>query len=194
MRLLTIMVGIQGAGKSTLAREMKDRDTVIIEPDMFRQVITGQPFYKEAEDIVWSHVKTAARVFLRDNQSIIIDATGIRRNSRSMWVSMGREFPGTQIDACLVLTPLGEALERNSLRSMPVPTEAVEKYARQLETPVIGEGFDNIHILNRDFQIIGSAKKSGQVQLGVYEKLVGMEKPYKFPEVIIEMQEEVEVL
>lgn len=191
MRHITLMVGLQGSGKSTLAKDMKDTDSIILEPDAFRLVLTGQAFYKGAEDIVWATVKTVARVFLQQGNSIIVDATGIRRNTRSMWIALGKEFAGTQIDACLVLTPLDEALSRNSLRNTPVPNDVIERYARQFEMPHLNEGFDNIHVLNQNFDVIGAAKRGNAQHSGVYQELLSLGKVYSYPERIVAMQEEI---
>ena len=189
MTTLTILIGIQGSGKSTLAKRIRECDhPVILEPDAFRWVLAGKPYHQELEDTVWSHVKTTTRVLLRSDQSVILDATNTKRGFRSQWINIAQERVRSVVTASLILTPLDIALSRNRERDIPVPVEHINRFAQDLEVPALEEGFDNIYILNKDLNIIGSA--STETTKGVYDFLLGYKKPYAHPHIIDAVQEE----
>ena len=92
---LHLMIGISASGKSTLADRIAGTyyqpDTlVILCPDTFRLKLTGQAFYSPAEDMVWSHVKTAARVLLVQCH-VLIDATSYTEASRQQWIRLAQQ-------------------------------------------------------------------------------------------------------
>jgi predicted kinase len=155
---LHILVGIQGSGKSRLASALhRDQGLIPLEPDAFRQVLTGKLVHREAEDTVWNHVKIAARVFLRGGHNVLIDATHTTKHSRAMWVNLYREEGRGRLIAHFILTPLSLAIERNNGRKEPVPVDHVVHYAYRLEMPTLSEGFHTVYIYNKNQERIGWA-------------------------------------
>lgn len=195
MASIHLMVGIQGSGKSILARALCHGQTaIILEPDAFRWVLCGDTYNTRAEDVVWAHITTAARAFLYTDHSIIIDATNIGRFSRTLWVRLAQEETdragATKIYAHVILTPLSVALDRNANRSHPVDEKIVKKYAKKFEMPTLGEGFHYVYIYNQRAERIGHAggTLADFAFTENYRQLVATTKVYSSPRLIEDLQ------
>ena len=129
---IIVLVGIPGAGKSTLAR-------------------TRFPGYKRINlDTLKSRHRENFAILeaLERGESLVIDNTNTTRRSRSKYVHYARRF-NFPIRAILLKCDLDVALRRNSTRSGKeyVPDRAVKMYYRILEPPSDDEGFDSIEIV-----------------------------------------------
>lgn len=144
---LTILCGISGSGKSTWVKE-NGQNYVVLCPDDFRKVLTGQDFYGPAEEVVWACVKTAARVLAgHQNCDILIDATAVSVGQRSQWVRMSQELD-IPIHCVVLDVPLEICKERNAARERKVPESVIERQAELLEQPTEAEGFCTVRIVN----------------------------------------------
>ena len=138
MNTLSIMCGFPGCGKSTFLKEKAD-EGVILSPDDFRLILTGQVYYAPAEDSVWCHVKTAARVLLKKGYSVIIDATHLTVGRRAQWVDIARESD-VPIVCWHVDVPFDVCKERNRNRSAVVPDDVMDRMYEQFVVPTEEEG------------------------------------------------------
>jgi predicted kinase len=197
MTVLHLPIGIQGSGKSVLTTYLReDKAGTVIEPDMFRLIITGENYHKEAEDIIWAHVKTTLRVLLGTGQNVILDATNTSKYIRSQWMALARNpFPnsGAQVKVFghMVLTPLETAIERDSSRKHPVGEEVIRRYAKDFVFPSLDEGFERLYIYNAMQQQIDFVEKKKPLRDdSPYMNLVAQGKnPYAHPEVIKTLNE-----
>lgn len=140
MAKLILMCGFPGSGKSTLLKD--SLDAVILCPDEFRLVLTGQEFLAEAEDFVWATVKLTARVLLRQGKTVIIDATHLTLGSRAQWIRLAP--PGIEIECWWVKTPFEVCCERNKTRSRVVPDSIMQRFMDNFDPPEVPEGFTRI--------------------------------------------------
>ena len=139
------MCGYPGSGKSTYLSQTQHLG-IILCPDDFRLVLTGQTFYGPAEDSVWSHVKVAARVLLKNQYQhhVIIDATHLTQGSRKSWIKLANE---TQVDihCWWQNVPVDVAIERNRSRKQDaVPDEVMDNMISSFVPPDIEEGFSRV--------------------------------------------------
>ncbi len=163
------MCGLPGSGKSTYLKQLKNREipdslpieqvsahirrftptenSVIICPDEFRLVLTGKIFYAPAEDSVWSHVKTMARICLKQDRPIIIDATNLTPGNRATWLRIGKEM-GVEVDCWWVEVSPKTARKRNKLREAIVPDDVMDRMEVSAVTPSKREGFQHIDIIS----------------------------------------------
>jgi len=99
---LHMMVGLPRSGKSTYARKLsKKKRCPIVSPDCIRLALFGQPFYRDAEPMVWAIAKTTVRaLFLAGHRDVILDATSVNSAVRNELIdsSWTREFH--VIDTC----------------------------------------------------------------------------------------------
>ncbi len=116
---------------------------IILCPDDFRKVITGQDYYAPLDEIVWFCVKNTARVLLK-KYNVTIDATSLTIGSRHQWIQIAEE-EGVEIDCNVFDTSLETCKERNAKRERTVPDEVMDRMAEQFERPVLEEGFANIY-------------------------------------------------
>lgn len=138
---LILLVGLPGSGKSTYANE--DRGHVVICPDDFRRILTGQDYYKPAEESVWSHVKTSARALLLRGYKVVIDATALTRSARSQWIQIAKEM-NVPASAIYFDTPYDICLQRNKSRERNVPEIVMASMRSSLTLPTTEEGFASI--------------------------------------------------
>ena len=143
--LLTILVGIQCSGKSTIAQnELKKENTVVLSSDGYRK---ENPQWDNNE--VFKHLYEDMNKYLKENKDVIIDATNITLKSRRQIFSNLKE---KAIKKCLIInTPYDECLKRLKVRnqqedSHKVPEEVLKKYLESFEMPFEEEGFDYIDI------------------------------------------------
>lgn len=148
VKKLYLMSGLPGCGKSTFLEGLPYPPGIIISPDEFRLVLTGQDYYAPAEDSVWSHVKTATRVLLK-KYNVVIDATHLTIGSRAQWIKIAKSM-GIPICCYYVTTPLNVCLSRNSQRIRKVPEEVIKKMHETMEPPDILEGFEWIECIIMD--------------------------------------------
>lgn len=143
MNTLTLLCGFPACGKSTVASEMIG--VVVLCPDDFRKVLTGQDFYAPAEELVWGTVKTCARVLLRSGHTVVIDATNLTIGSRAQWIKIAGEC-GVPINCHWVSTGMLECKRRNAMRTRTVPDTVMDRMAETFEPPTVDEGFDHVTI------------------------------------------------
>lgn len=148
--MLIIMCGFPGSGKSTYLSEnfSATSSEVILCPDDFRLVITGRQYHGPAEDIVWSHVKTTARVLLKRGYGVVIDATHLTITSRKQWIRLADEIDVGVGCLWQKVTP-DVARQRNGVRSdgHVVPERVMNRMIRFFVEPTVQEGFGSVSVL-----------------------------------------------
>lgn len=143
---LSLLCGLPCSGKSTwVQKQLASLENIVLCPDDFRLILTGQEFYAPAEDSVWSHVKTAARVLLKShsNRTVIIDATHLTVGSRSQWIRMSKERQ-VSIDCIWFDVSLDECMRRMQHRERKIPHDVMLRMATDFVPPTVAEGFENI--------------------------------------------------
>ena len=84
-RTLICTVGLPRSGKSTWARTTPHP---IVNPDSIRLALHGQPFYADAEPMVWAVAKLMVKaLFGAGHETVILDATNTSRSRRDVWRS-----------------------------------------------------------------------------------------------------------
>lgn len=139
---LTIMIGYPASGKSTHIQDITENhpEYVVICPDDFRLEISGKEYDASFEKVVWSTVKTVARVLLKNHRDVILDATNLTKKSRAQWVNTAKDF-GCPVHAVWVNTPFKECCKRNNLRNRVVPQDVMDNMYTTFEEPSEDEGF-----------------------------------------------------
>jgi len=125
-----ILVGVQGAGKSTFYRERFFDTHVRINLDMLRT-------RKREEQLLGA--------CLDAGQSFVVDNTNPLASDRAKYIGPARE-KGFRVIAYFFDVPLREAMHRNNQRKLrqKIPAVAVAGTHKKLERPGKAEGFDEI--------------------------------------------------
>jgi predicted kinase len=125
-----ILVGVQGAGKSTFYRERFFDTHVRINLDMLGT--------RKREQLLLAACLDAG-------QSFVVDNTNPQASDRARYIAMARA-KGFRVIAYFFDVPLRDAMHRNNQRKLQkkIPPVAVAGTHKKLEAPSKNEGFDQI--------------------------------------------------
>jgi predicted kinase len=125
-----ILVGVQGAGKSTFYRERFFDTHVRINLDMLRTRKREQELLNACLDA---------------GQSFVVDNTNPQASDRARYVAAARA-KGFRVIAYFFDVPLRDAMHRNNQRKLrqKIPAIAVAGTHKKIEPPRKAEGFDQI--------------------------------------------------
>lgn len=144
---LVILMGLQGAGKSTFYRTRLAETHIHISKDNFRNASNRDRRQRQL-------IEEA----LGQGRSAVIDNTNPSPIEREPLIALGRNFGATIIGYYLEST-VSECLARNSQRVglARVPDVALYITANRLRPPNYSEGFDTLYVVktgsNRQFEV-----------------------------------------
>jgi predicted kinase len=146
-----LLVGVQGAGKSTWARANAERlGAVVLASDEVRNELEAQGIDAAREgDRVFAIVEQRLGQRLEEGKNVIVDATHARRRWREREIAVARAH-GAKVIAVWFDVPLAVCLQRNARKpgglrwgERLVPAQVVLGVARDFEEPKVGE-FDEV--------------------------------------------------
>ncbi len=148
--LLTILVGIQGSGKSTWAGNQDDFDGLLLSSDALRS-----EYPNWGNDEIFKEIYKRANEALSKGIDVIIDSTAITIKSRKKMLD-AINVPCIK-KALIFNTPYEECkrrlIQRNAINgktgSHYVPLEVQKKYLESFEVPFLEEGIDYIDVYNK---------------------------------------------
>lgn len=132
---LAILMGLQGAGKSTFAREHFSGYEYVSKDRMPRSAR-----HKEARQ------RRLVAEALTASRSVVVDNTNPSPTERMPLIELGRQF-GARITGYFFAPDVRACLARNAARSGPerVPPVAIYATAKRLTAPSYAEGFDALY-------------------------------------------------
>ena len=143
-----VMVGVPGAGKSTLIEKLKVKyeNTAVVCPDEYRKELGGTYSYFSQDKLIWKTLCPDAVVdLLSSDCNVIFDATNVgakRRKSILKWVD------GLDVEkqAVVVRVELDVAKRQNQLREADkvVPDFVIDNMFKSFVYPSKEEGFDKV--------------------------------------------------
>ena len=143
--MLTVMVGLSGSGKSTIARtELADENTVIVSSDAIREELCGAVEDQSKNVEVFKLFHERIRRNLEKKKNVIADATNLTMKSRRAILMTVNGLEDVFKRCYIVPKPYEQCLEDNRLREHPVPDEVLAKQIRRFQIPFIEEGFHTI--------------------------------------------------
>lgn len=146
-----ILIGLQGAGKTTWAKANAERlKAVVLSSDEIRNemVRRGQSSEAENGDAVFAIFNRRLAELVQVGQNVISDATHVRQVWRNDEIELARLL-GAKVIGVWLDTPLDVCLQRNALRhgeawgEREVSEEFVRHLANSFESPKSGE-FDEV--------------------------------------------------
>ncbi len=131
---LVILIGLQGAGKSSFYRSRFASTHVLVSKDRLRN--NRRPARRQRQLIEEA---------LAAGQSVVVDNTNPTALDRAELIELGRRYQATIIGYYFE-SRLEDCLARNRLRTGKdlVPDVALYSVARKLERPDHAEGFDHL--------------------------------------------------
>ena len=150
MNTLTLLVGLQGSGKSTYARKkLAKENTVIISSDDLRKELLGNESCQDNNDVVFKTLYKRAKEFLQNGKNVVIDATNINIKARRSALSHFEKMPIIR-QALVFATPYFVCVNRDKQRERTVGENVIKKYLQRFEIPMEYEGFDFVDIFHDD--------------------------------------------
>lgn len=132
MKRLILLVGIPGAGKTTLASKLQGRGFHVLNADTIRHELYGnaaeQGDAKEVFAIFFQQLEKA----LSEGLDIVIDNTNLNARQRKPILDAAAKFSYSDIQLWLLDTPLDVCLERNRNRERSVPEDIVANMYMEL--------------------------------------------------------------
>lgn len=142
------MVGLQGSGKSTKAKELAtEYNAIVLSSDGYRKM---KSFEGASNEAIFTALYKDAGSYLRSGVDIIIDATNTTLKSRRKAIE-ALKSTGCEFVAYIMNTPYEVCVERVMRRNEDptqhnVPLEVLTKYLISFEIPFYEEGFSDIII------------------------------------------------
>src|SRR3954467_988077 len=133
---LVVLIGLPGAGKSSLHRSRYAGTHVHVSKDLLGRSA-------RSKDEKQMRLGGAA---LRTGRSVVVDNTNPRPADRAPLLDLARGLGATTI-GILVAAPVADCLRRNAAREgkARVPAVAIYVAAKKLEAPTREEGFDEVY-------------------------------------------------
>lgn len=142
---LTVLVGIQGSGKSTWAkywRECQD-NTVVISTDEIRKELFGE-INGEVNNTINEAIKRI-KTNLENGINVIYDATNLNSKKRKNFLKNFSKIDGLTTEAVFFPIPLYICLNNNCKReSHTVPIQKINQAYLSCQLPMYHEGWNNI--------------------------------------------------
>lgn len=132
---LTLTVGIPGSGKSFWADERHRNDpenVVVVERDRLREQIAGDRRRHTHETEVTDAAYQLVFEGLADGKHVIVSDTNLVEKFRRPWRELAH-VAGAEYDEIMFNTSFSTCVERNGVRSDPVPVEVLERMQSRFE-------------------------------------------------------------
>jgi predicted kinase len=143
-----MMVGLSGSGKSTVSQKIYDRlsketDVVVLSSDSIRAELLNDINDQSNNNLVFSALHKRTIDCLKNNISVIYDATNLNIKDRRGIMEQLKDINCTKI-AYVMCTSFEMCKERNANRERVVPEAVIDKQRVKFSIPLYGEGFDFI--------------------------------------------------
>ena len=156
---LVVLIGIPGAGKSTIAQRWQSREPgrIVISTDTIRAQRFGNAGTQGPWPVIWRDVcdhwqRAITAIQAGHQRAVLFDATHANRRDRRRTLQTARQLGFTTIDGYWLNLPLNTCLDRNHRRSRQVPKTIIQRMHRQLQhhPPTLADGFDHLYTLGPD--------------------------------------------
>ena len=152
MAILHLMVGIQGSGKSTYSKKLRDEfGYKIISSDEVRIM---HPDWEESK--IFPEVYRLCAMELKEGNDVIFDATNITPKVRARNINLIREiYSDFEVYAYFINTNKElckeRVLKRNNMEGeLFLPIEVIDSYYNNLVPPSLEEGINKVIVINND--------------------------------------------
>ena len=132
---VVLMAGLPGVGKDNWI-EQNLKGWPVIALDEIRTRLRIAP--EENQGLVIQTAKERARVYMRQQQSFVWNATNVTRMLREPLIQLFTSY-GARVRIVYLDAPLGEILRRNKNRAANVPEAVIKKLVNKIDVPDLTE-------------------------------------------------------
>jgi predicted kinase len=140
-------IGLPGSGKSTLFRKLAlpENEYALVATDWIRARLFGVSFDAQVEPQVWKIAEEMVKGHFRLGNSVIFDATNLRRADRRDWLHVAQQY-GHEVLGIHFDVPLPLIKERNMQREAQwvVPWDVICRMHKSRMRPEVTEGFTRL--------------------------------------------------
>ncbi len=135
-KVLVIMMGIQGSGKSTFYHQFLSKDFVRVNLDTLK---------------TRNQEKLLIEDCIKKEKSFAIDNTNPTKADRGRYIPIAKAS-GYKVIGYFMESKLKDCIERNNLRQgkEKIPTIAIASTSNKLQIPSYDEGFDELYFVKND--------------------------------------------
>ena len=146
MPTFTMMIGLPGSGKSTIAHTFF-LDDVVYSSDAMRAELFGDERDMDHNDMVFDTLHQRIFDRLSAGQDVVYDATNINYKRRMQFLRRVRALDHNIITYCVFChASYDVCLARNADRQNPVPESAIHDMYTKFDIPMYAEGWDHINV------------------------------------------------
>jgi predicted kinase len=145
-----MLVGIAGAGKSTVAEELMEErnDIILLSSDSIREELYGDESVQQDHAKVFQIMLDRTKEALKNGIHVIYDATNISRKRRK---GLLQQLPkNVEKVACYISTEYKTIVEQNKSRNRVVPQDVIDRMYKGMQIPIYSEGWDKIVLFHHD--------------------------------------------
>ena len=147
MTTLYVMCGPSGSGKSTYVEENL-RNCIIVSTDKIRRELWGNEEDQQNPQIVFDIAFGRIKKHLSLEQDVVFDAMNLKSKDRKKVLKIAASYNIKKV-VIVMATSLRECLAAQDNRDRHVPDDIVRAQYKKFEYPMLGEGWDEIRIIER---------------------------------------------
>lgn len=149
MSKLIMLSGLPASGKSTLAKELQEKENaVIVSSDEMRAELFGDINSQENNTELFKKAHERINGFLNEGKTVIYDATNINRKRRIHFIN--NEIKADEKVIYYMNTPFNSCVENDANRERTVGYEVIDKMYRNMHIPTMLEGWDEVVFVGDD--------------------------------------------
>lgn len=153
MGKIIVPVGLPASGKSTLARRFaEDKDTIILSSDILREELYGDVNDQSHNTEIFEEMNKRTTQHINEGGTVVYDATNLNRKRRVHLINQIAKNADEKI-AYFLNVHYVAAIQRDEKRERTVGHEVIKKMYKNVQIPLKGEGWDEIHYTQYDENI-----------------------------------------
>ena len=143
--VMTMMVGLPGAGKSTYVKNIEygNGKPIIHSSDELRDELYGDVNSQEHNADLFNELHRRIKTDLLDGHDVIYDATNLSKKRRRAFLDELKNIKCKHYCE-VILTPLEKYMEQNKNRERTVPEDVILQMIKNFQPPEYSEGWDRI--------------------------------------------------
>lgn len=145
--ILFMMIGLPASGKSYVAEQIKDENTIVHSSDEIRKELFGDENSQENNQRVFDTLHKRIKGDLSAGKNVVFDATNVSKKRRISFLEYLNNISCYKVAVC-VMTPYTNCILRNLQRGRVVPGEVMTKMYKLWTPPYYHEGFDDLIIVD----------------------------------------------
>lgn len=153
MTTVTVLIGLSGSGKSTIAEQIKEaterkhKPCIILSSDSIREELyRTEEEQKDPNRVLHDRAKEN----LRNGIDVIYDATNLTHKKRKAFLSEIQKIPSLKKQCVIVTCSFEECVKRQSERERKVPEYAIRRQMTVFEFPTMDEGWTTEPVIHNN--------------------------------------------